>query len=330
MSDSPTVVVGIPTYNNAADIASTFDILEAQTRPPDRVVFCDKSDDRTPELIAEWSETVPFPVDIVEQSGTGVADAYDTILSTIEGGYDIFVTLQTEITVDADWLSLHVQTHDDHPDIGIVNGDNKWHDPTDREVDPDDRPYYVGRNFSAKAGVLESIDGWDANFLRGEDWDMRIRLAGQGVRSYARTELGYSWQREPESYVTLSKAKRKPTSLTFLSKFGPWYLTFHPSHVVADALSVGAVGAGALAILTLPIPVSSLLWALVFALLVAVYWVAHVTLRGHVQGDWGLGIVRKQLLNGIAVFYAARRLAGGHPEWNTAGFDPEETPNFKF
>lgn len=330
MDTNPAIVVGIPTYNNEADIDSTFSLLEAQSRPPDRVVFCDKSTDRTPELINDWAATVPFQVEIVEQKGDGVADAYDTILSYLDGEYDLFVTLQTEITVEDDWLELHVETHRENPDIGLVTGDNKWHDPTHREVTPDERPYYVGRNFSAKQGILESIDGWDSNFLRGEDWDMRIRLAGEGVRCYARTELGYEWQREPEPYVTLSKAKRKPTSLTFLSKYGRWYLRFHPSHVIADTVSAGAVASGSLAILTLPLPVSSLLWGTLMLLLIGVYWAAHVTLRGHVQGDWGIGIVRKQLLNGIAVFYAARRLAGTHPEWNMSGFDPEGTPNFKF
>jgi glycosyltransferase involved in cell wall biosynthesis len=330
MDSDPVVVVGIPTYNNEGDIDSTLALLERQSRQPDRVVFCDKSTDRTPAIIRDWAETVSFEVEIIEQEGDGVADAYDTILSHLNDEYDLFVTLQTEITVDDEWLRLHVDTHLKHPDIGMVTGDNKWHDPTDREVTSDERPYYVGRNFSAKQGVLESINGWDSNFLRGEDWDMRIRLAGAGVRCYARTELGYEWQQEPEPYVTLSKAKRKPTSLTFLSKFGQWYLRFHPSHVIADILSVGAVTTGALAILTLPFPVSSLLWGALTLLLVTVYWIAHVVLRGHVQGDWGAGIVRKQLLNGIAVFYAARRLAGDHPEWNRTGFDPEETPNFKF
>jgi len=270
-------------------------------------------------------------VEVVDQEGDGVADAYDTILDHIEGEYDLFVTVQTGLVVDDDWLAGHVETHLDHPEIDIVNGRGTWNDPLDREVGPDEAAYYVGRNFSSKAGVLERIDGWDTNFLRGEDWDMRIRLAGAGVRSYARSDVRYEWQDEPERYVTLSKARRKPTSATFLSKYGLWYAWFHPSHAVADALSVTAllllVGAGTL------LPLQPVFAAAAFSMsvaTVAIYYAAHLVVRRHVQMSWLVGPIRKQLLNGVAVVSAIRRLSRDDPDWNMAGFDPENVPRYKF
>lgn len=324
------VVVGIPTYNNAETIEATFEMLRAQQRHPDRVVFCDKSSDRTPEIIETLAEDADFDVEMIRQTGDGVADAYDQILDYIAGEYGLFVTLQSDLVVEDDWIAGHIEVHEANPEIDLVNGDNKINEPTDREVQPNERPYYVGRNFSAKAGALERIDGWDPNFLRGEDWDMRIRLAGAGIRSYARTAIGYEWQ-QADPYITLSKAKRRPTSVTFLAKYGRWYLRFHPSHVVSDALSVGAVVTGGLGLAALPVfPLGGVLLLVVCLLSMVVYTLAHNTLRGGVDGNRVLGPPRKQLLNGIAVLYALRRIVGSDIEWNRSGFDPENVPDYGF
>jgi len=323
------VVVAIPTYNNEDTIGGTFELLLQQIHQPDRVVFCDKSADDTVAVIESYAADADFDVDVIRQRGDGVADAYNQILSYVEGEYDLFVTLQSDLKIDTDWLAGHVEIHRNHPEIGIVNGDSKGQEPTDREVTANERPYYMGRNFSTKPGVLERIDGWDPNFLRGEDWDMRIRLSGAETRSYCRTAIGYEWQTD-DPYISLSKSKRRPTSLTFLSKYGLWYLWFHPSHVVADALSVGGLFSCVATVLSLPVPPLALLFFVMFVGFVAIYWGSHVALRGGVDGNYFVGPVRKQLLNGIAVLYAAKRIAVERPEWNMSGFDKENVPRYKF
>jgi glycosyltransferase involved in cell wall biosynthesis len=331
MKSEPTVVVGIPTYNNVSDIDGTIEMLLAQTRPPDRIIFCDKSSDGTRDRIRAYQNRAEIPdIEIIDQSGDGVADAYNNILRYVSTEYDIFATIQTEITVDDDWIAGHVDVHTKRPEIDMVMGDNKANKPTDREVDPDDRPYYVGRDFSAKAGILERIDGWDSNFLRGEDWDMRIRLAGEGTRVYAKTDLGYekNWD---DPYITLSKAKRKPTSVSFLSKYGLWYLGFHPSHVISDSLSLVAILAGVGTAIFLPVaPTLAAISTVVFTLSVITYWVGHLMLRGGVDQDVIVGPTRKQLLHGIAVVYAYNRVVRGDVKWNMSGFEPENIPRYKF
>ena len=331
MMDDPEVVVGVPTHNNVDDIDETLEVLLGQTRCPDRLVFCDKSNDGTRERIRSHQNGADGPpVDIIDQSGDGVADAYNEILDHVAGDYDIFATVQTEISVDEEWLAGHLEVHAEHPQIEIVTGDNKENEPTDREVEPDDRPYYVGRDFSAKAGVLERIDGWDRNFLRGEDWDMRIRLAGAGTRVYAKTDLGYrkDWS---DPYVTLSKAKRKPTSVSFLSKYGLWYACFHPSHVVSDGLSLVSILSAVGAILFLPIsPTIAALSTILFTVTVLTYWIGHLALRGGVDQGHIVGPIRKQLLNGVAVLYAYNRVVRGDVKWNVSGFDPDNIPQYKF
>jgi len=159
---------------------------------------------------------------------------------------------------------------------------------------------------------------------------MRIRLAGEGVRAYAKTVLGYTWQTE-DPYITLSKAKRRPTAVSFLSKYGPWYLWFHPSHVVSDGLSVAAVATAALGALATPLsPFVGALSLSAMLVVVGLYTLLHNLARGGVDGKHFVGPIRKQFLNGIAVVYALRRVVREDPDWNTTGFDPDNVPRYKF
>lgn len=331
MTEDKRIVVAIPTYNNEDTIGSTLDLLVAQTRPPDAIIFCDKSNDDTQKVISEYAnKDHDISIEVLEQKGDGVAGAYDQILNHVSKKYDLFVTLQSDLIVDKNWLAGHERIHTKHPDIEIVNGDHKSNSPTDGEVTPDERPYFVGRNFSAKAGTLETIDGWDSHFLRGEDWDMRIRLAGAGVRSYACTDLGYTWQTE-DPYITLSKAKRRPTVVTFLAKYGVWYTKFHPTHIISDGMSCIAV---VLLVITLTLlPFSLRLAAITFSILclvVTLFTLAHNFLRGGVDARRIVGPVQKQFLNGIAIVYAIRRIMIQNINWNMAGFDPEDITSYKF
>jgi glycosyltransferase involved in cell wall biosynthesis len=306
-------------------------MLLEQTRPPNSIVFCDKSNDETRELIQSYkTENYTSSIEIIEQTGNGVADAYNEILDYIQGNYDLFATIQTDLIIDENWLSGHINHHQKHPEIDLITGSGRDREPTDGEVTPDERSYYTGRNFSAKAGTLERIDGWDTNFLRGEDWDMRIRLASVGTRVYTTKALRHDWQKS-DPYVTLSKAKRKPTSVTFLSKYGLWYARFHPSHVISDALSLASILSAVGVMGFLPFsPTLAALSSISFTLFVMIYWISHVYLRGGVHGSLILGPTRKQLLNGIAVLYAYNRVIQEDISWNMTGFDPENVPRYKF
>ena len=325
------VIVGVPTYNNEDTIGPTIEMLLGQTRSPDRIVFCDKSDDQTRERIRDFQqEDQDVSIEILDQEGSGVADAYNEILKYVSGEYDLFATIQTDLTIDENWLGGHLEIHEKHPEIDMVTGAGGDRKMSSYEATPDNSAYYTGRNFSVKAGVLERVDGWDTNFLRGEDWDMRIRLAGAGTRVFASEELLHDWQ-QSEPSISLSKAKRKPTSVTFLSKYGNWYTKFHPSHVLSDIMSVTAiVGAGGTVGLLPIVPTMAAASAFLLSLSVVIYWIGHISTRGGVDGDRLLGPTRKQLLNGIAVFYAFNRVVLNDVEWNLTGFNPENIPRYKF
>lgn len=327
--EDPTIAVGIPTHNNEETIDRTVDQLLSQTLQPDVVAVCDNSRDRTPEIVAEKASDADVDIELLEQTGDGVAAAYNQLWDHLAPEYDVFATIQTNLVVGEDWLEGHVSTHRNHPGVGIVTA---LGDDVCREIGPDEQGYYTGRNVSFKSGVLERVDGWDDNFLRGEDWDMQIRFAGAGVRSYRCSRYSYGWLDEygsDDPYISLAKTKRRPTALTFLKKYGSWYLRYHPSHIVHDLLSVAATVLGALSVLLFPVSTTlAALLAIGCLLSVVAYDAGHVLVRGPVRGSYVFRPIRKQFFNGIGVLYAARRVQRVD-DWNMAGFDPAAIPSFE-
>jgi hypothetical protein len=101
--------------------------------------------------------------------------------------------------------------------------------------------------------------------------------------------------------------------------------------VVSDALSLTSIlsAVGIIAFLPL-IPTISAVSAFVFALSVAIYWIGHTTLLGGVDGSYVAGVIRKQLLTGVAVLYAYNRVGREGVDWNMVGFKPENIPRYKF
>ena len=329
-TDETHVVLGIPTYNDAETIGDTLECIAAQTRRPDLVLLCDKSDDNTQKTAQDVAKKYDLPLEVISQESDGVAGAYNELLGRIERSYDIFLTLQSDLTVDEDWVETHLKVHNEYPKVDMVNGTIQDAPREDGFKEPTDPSYYLGRNFSVKSGVLEAIDGWDENFLRGEDWDMRIRLAGANTTVYSTTDVGYRWQCQ-DPYITLSKARRRPTVASFLAKYGQWYLWFHPSHFVSDGLSVAAVILSIVGLICLPVlPFVGALSLSATLVVVGLYTALHNLLRGSVDGKHFVGPIRKQFLNGIAVLYAIKRIRNSDTEWNMTGFNPDNIPRYKF
>lgn len=309
--NEPVVVIGIPTYNNRDTIRDTISAFENQTVLPDRLVFCDASTDGTADIIHEKARNVDeFNIEILSQKNKGVADAYNQILSHIESEYDIFGTVQTDFKISEDWIENAILLHRKHEHIGIINAQTGIH----RELDPDEPAYFSGRCFTSKSGTLESVNGWDENFLRGEDWDIRIRFATAGIRSFGTEDLDYS-RISSDPPITLKKALRKPTSAMFLKKYGMWYGMYHPSHLIADVLSVLLIlGLGLIPLF----PPYGLSMALVS---MGIYIAGHNLIRGSIEGSSISSVLRKQLLDAIGVVSSFVRLCYEDPDWNMTGFD---------
>jgi glycosyltransferase involved in cell wall biosynthesis len=303
--------VGIPTFNNEDSIARTIEIFEQQTIYPTEVVFCDSSSDKTTDIIEKKAQEVDeFDIILLEQTGDGVAQAYNQILQYLDEDYDIFGTIQTTWEIDKDWVENAIHIHKKHTDIDIITPCGNFHG----KLDKSDRKYFTGRNFVAKQGVLESVDGWDENFFRGEDWDIRIRLASAGITTFG-TDLITHENIVDDPEVTLRKAIRKPHSVMFLAKYGTWYIKYHPIHVLSNILSLSAIFGIIASIFTPPYGVAIVLLA------TGSYIGGYIITEGSAK-DSVTDIIKGQIFDGVGVIFSILRLVANDYEWNYSGFDP--------
>lgn len=76
MADGPTVAVVTPVYNCAQFVVEALRSIEAQTRPPRRVVVVDDgSTDGGGRVVADFAATSKLPLEVVTQGNRGIAAA---------------------------------------------------------------------------------------------------------------------------------------------------------------------------------------------------------------------------------------------------------------
>lgn len=317
------IEVGVPTYNNEGTMERTLRMLFEQSRKPDRILMCDKSSDDTKQIAKQVASEYETPFKLLEQEGKGVADAYNQIMSNLEEDTDVLATLQTNLYVEKDWLQ-NIEKGFQETDADIISRGLPSNEPDDKnylEKTPDEhRGYWEGRNGAIKVEKLKQVGGWDENFLRGEDWDFRIRLDNVDATSYALfNDLAiYSPRINKEPYVNLGKARNKPTSLTFLAKYGRYYLKYSPKHILGDISSLATITTTALAVLFLALnPTISLILAAIATANILIYFYNFRKLRSNFDLEKA---TRSHIFNGIALFYAAKRILTRDREWNKKGF----------
>jgi glycosyltransferase involved in cell wall biosynthesis len=318
--------VGIPTMNNSKTIKCSIKQLQNQTRLPDRVIIVDNSTDATPDIISEMATDTDFAIDLYDQPecGRGVGAARAKIYRKFHE--DLLLCLDTNHSVDETWVETHVEFHQAHPSYGVLS--NSSIDGFDDSVsDPLQSEYFGQSNCSIKKSALESVDGWDCWFHRGEDWDMRIRLWMAGVDSWAKNSINAErFERNAATEINSwfwTKTLYDPSSITYLRKYGRWYLRFHTLHVAGDLASLAAIAL--LAVTPVGLLMTPLLGLMMFgtALVPAAGFIYY---KGPRKQNKIIPLPRQ--LGAFIVFYALglsalnslQNICSGE-EWNYSGFD---------
>lgn len=269
-SSSPTfdepiesVAVGVPTKDNENSIRATLESLVEQNRQPDRIIVVDASTDRTPDIVRDIANSTDVQITLLEETthGRGISAARQQIYEELEE--DLLACLDTEKRVDPSWMETHLMFHRDHPEFGILNAGPKV---SGRVTDSKCFDFFVQANCSIKREALEILDGWDRWMNRGEDWDFRIRLWGSGIDSYSLPTLQADPVKKENRVETVSKMMARPGCVAFLRKYGFWYFTFHPVHVVGDIVSTVSLILTILAILITPVTIGGAAMILLFPL----------------------------------------------------------------
>ncbi|QLC34410.1 glycosyltransferase family 2 protein [Halarchaeum sp. CBA1220] len=244
------VAVGVPTKDNEDSIRATLESLLEQHRQPDRIIVVDASTDRTPEIVRDVAESTDVEIALLEETthGRGISAARQQIYEALEE--DLLACLDTEKRVEPDWVETHLEFHREHPEFGVLNAGPE----VEGEVEnPKTYDFFVQANCSIKREVLDLLGGWDRWMNRGEDWDFRIRLWRAGVRSYSTAALAADLVVDESPYVEISKMSARPGCVAFLRKYGRWYASFYPIHVLGDVASAVSIAATALAVLLAPL-----------------------------------------------------------------------------
>ena len=316
---SKKLVLGVCTYNVEDTIKETLDSILNQTVKPDLFVICDKSTDKTPEILEDFKQKADFEVQILKQKGVGVADALQDIYEYINnrGSYDILVTFETDRAFSENWLETHLSLREEFKGCDLVSSVDR---PVETYVAQSlkDRLYCWAVDMSINWGALERVGGWDRNMLRSDDWDLHIRLGLAGITPVV-TSKNLHWViNEKHNQLTLEKMKKRDTSLVFLAKYGLWYLRFHPAHFFSDLFSMLFwVVVLILSPISLILMDSKLMLLNVFvvSMLLMIYYIYSLYYGKSYSNE-----AKKLVLYGISIPYAIKRLIFRKHDWNLKGF----------
>lgn len=174
----PPVSVCIPTYNDESTIRASLDALVNLDYPTYEVIIIDSSDDKTPEIIKEYSDQ-DSSIRLIRQEKNGIGAARDRGLN--EAKYDIIAYTDADAKVEKSWLSQLVPPLKD-PDVGATTGrtiyeTNETCTSWLRKVNIDLRNRYRKNSTRLAAGpscafrreVLEEVGGFDHNWPFAED-----------------------------------------------------------------------------------------------------------------------------------------------------------------
>ena len=313
------LAVGVCTYNVEDTIKETLDSILNQTVKPDLFVICDKSTDKTPEILEDFKQKADFEVQILKQKGVGVADALQDIYEYIKsrGGYDVLVTFETDRAFSENWLETHLSLRGKFKGCDLVSSvDGPVGTYLARSLK--DRLYCWSADMSINWDALDRVGGWDRNMLRSDDWDLHIRLGTSGITPVVSNKPIHWIISEKHNQLTLEKMKKRDSSLFFLAKYGLWYLRFHPAHFISDLFSI-------LFWVIVPIlfPLSLFLMDLKFiisnAIVISIMLISYYIYSVLDNRPYSLAL-KQWVLYGISIPYAIKRLIFRKHDWNLKGF----------
>lgn len=319
-----TVAVGIPTYNNAETIRKTLESLLSQTRKPNRIIVVDASNDRTPDIVRNVSESSEIQIEYHRQSdrGRGVGAARQDIYELLEE--DVLACLDTHQVVDENWLEKRMKFHRNHPEYDALSSthSNDVERPIENVKDPN---FLVQSNCSILKSALDRVDGWDPWMSRGEDWDLKIRLWTSGGETYVKSGLESKSLTKDDAEEAFGKILERPSSIDFIRKYGLWYISFHPIHLLGELASVFSIIAFAAALILAVIWSSLAIGLLSIPLIGSLTYLYMKSFRGQsTLSNLQMNHVIIALRFFILGYTMLRKLLTAQDrEWNSSGFVPD-------
>ena len=190
MSSAPVSIV-LATYNRARYLRECLDSLLAQTAPASEIVLVDDgSEDDTPAVVASYGHRIRY----LRQPNAGKAAAINRALTHVSGDWvwlfdddDVAVpdAIERRLAVasehpNAQWIYASHHLGSDGRDGRIVQG--RLYEPPQPQPEEFFFETMAGCFFHLNSALVRRhcyrhIGGFDPSMLRGQDYDVQIRLA---------------------------------------------------------------------------------------------------------------------------------------------------------
>lgn len=189
-SDNPKVSIVTPTYNRAGFIAQAVDSVLAQTMPDwELLIVDDGSTDDTREVLAGYQGDPR--IHYFYQPNRGQSVARNNALEKVRGDFVGF--LDSDDLWCADKLERQLALFEDHPDVGIVHGDESIIDEKGQEVSRENMRRYSGRitpqlladnsvsitTALVKRECFDEMGGFHASHGVADDYDLWLRFSAR-------------------------------------------------------------------------------------------------------------------------------------------------------
>lgn len=188
---TPTTTVLIPTFNRARYLGECLESICGQSTPPDQVMLVDDgSTDETASVVAKFGARVEY----IKKENGGKASAINFALPRVRGEV-VWIFDDDDLAVK-DVLARHLDALARAPHAGFTYGGYIWfHDEPDGtrkfehvvqrpQVAPEDLFLTLlddltinQQAMAIRRGCFDKIGPYDTSYLRGDDYEIIVRLA---------------------------------------------------------------------------------------------------------------------------------------------------------
>lgn len=188
---NPTVSVLVPTYNRARYIEECINSILAQTYPPSQIIVIDDgSTDETPAVLAQYADRIIY----LRKENGGKAAALNHGLPMAIGDY-IWIFDDDDVALP-DSIERRLRPLINSPNVGFVYSshfigidgadskiviDRSYELPVVREEQLFlallEGCFFTQQGVLARRSCYQQLERFDESFLRGQDYEMLIRMA---------------------------------------------------------------------------------------------------------------------------------------------------------
>lgn len=229
-----------PCRNEEAFVRRTLDSVASQTvRPAVWVIVDDGSKDATPDILAEYSERLPFlrvvkRVDRGERAvGPGVIEAFYEGLAGLDlDEFDFVCKLDVDLDLPERYFETLIERMEAEPRLGTCSGKPWFHHPDTGRVVPEacGDEMSVGASKFYRVACFRDIGG----FVRQVMWDgidcHRARMLGWIARAFDDEPLRFLHLRP------MGSSDRGILTGRVRYGFGQWFMGTSPIYMFASAI----------------------------------------------------------------------------------------------